>query len=299
MAVGDGSVGGDGGGDGSSGDGATLTCLQAWHAGTIRFATPTQLTELASTGTSQRDPFLTPDETTIYFNALSQGVTHIYSATRAGVADPFGAVMQDSALDSGQNESKFTMTSDGLDAIYSSDRNGGAGGADLWETTRLDTTQDFGMSNEVNLTKVDTAGDEYDPELLGNGLELYFAPISTSPQTIYVTTRAALGQKFATPTPVTELNSGDGDADPAPSFDDTIILFTSARPASLPGKNLWYATRSTTALPFGPPQLVPDLNSGVDDGDPWLSEDGCRVYFTRDNTITGTTFRVYVASAQQ
>jgi len=74
---------------------------------------------------------------------------------------------------------------------------------------------------------------------------------------------------------------------PACGFGDT------SRRAAGAG-NLWYATRASAAVDFGPPQLVPSVNSDLDDGDPVLSADGCELYFASNRAGKYHLFRVRV-----
>jgi Tol biopolymer transport system component len=76
-----------------------------------------------------------------------------------------------------------------------------------------------------------------------------------------------------------------GDADPTLSADGRVILFSSNRTGDRDSSNLWYATRLGNSGPFSEPKPIPDANSDNQDGDPWLSHDGCRLYFssTRSN----------------
>ena len=61
------------------------------------------------------------------------------------------------------------------------------------------------------------------------------------------------------------------------------------------GSNLWYATRSSASGTFGAPKPVPDVNGGTNDGDPWLSLDGCRLYWASDRS---GDFDVYTGTIQ-
>ena len=57
--------------------------------------------------------------------------------------------------------------------------------------------------------------------------------------------------------------------------------------------NLWYAVRAQPDAAFGAPALVPGVNSDCNDGDPHLSADGCRLYFSSDRA---GTYDLYVAT---
>jgi Tol biopolymer transport system component len=115
-------------------------------------------------------------------------------------------------------------------------------------------------------------------------------------QRIVRSTRAP-AEDFPVPAVVPELDSGAGDADPALSLDERVIVFSSARGGSLGGGNLWYAVRLSTTQAFGMPKEVPDLNTAANDGDPWLSDDGCRLYFASDR-VAASGWEIFVATAE-
>jgi hypothetical protein len=92
-------------------------------------------------------------------------------------------------------------------------------------------------------------------------------------------TRTARPDVFAAPVELTELTSGTGDADPALSLDERIIVFTSDRVGSTLGGNLWYATRASTLVPFEPPQPLPGVQTDANEGDGFLTADLCTLYY--------------------
>ena len=68
-------------------------------------------------------------------------------------------------------DAKPTIRHDGLEIIFHSNRVGGAGGFDLWSSTRA--TPDDEWSAPVNLTTINTAASEVQPGLSADGLRLY------------------------------------------------------------------------------------------------------------------------------
>jgi hypothetical protein len=268
---------------GSGSGSGSASCLARWRDHSVRFNAPTELAPLMI-GTGEDDPFITPDGLTIYFDSMGASSIDIFSSTRATVTDPFPAPQVDASLSSPQDESKASITGDGLDAFVASTATGGDGGLDVWETTRT-TASSFGPWSETNLTMVNTSGSEYDPAISFDGQDLYLAPTTSGTQHVVVAARQP-DRTFGAPVELTELvdPNGAADADPAPSHDELVLVFSSLRAGSgIPGgRNMWYATRATTGSAFSAPLLLPDLNTDDSDGGPDLSDDGCTLYFSSD-----------------
>lgn len=293
--------------DGSAGDSPpTATCMESWRAGTVEFGAPVLLASLGSPQTD-RDPFVTADELTIFFATdrdPTQG-SDVYVATRASRDAPFGAPQRENSLLSTPTEdTRFSMTADGLTAVVASKRAGTEGLSDLWLMTRANRTDPFTSFRQDLMSEVNSPGWELDPELSADGLRLYFS--FEFPQELKVSERSTPTGAFGAPRLLGELNSdGVDDGDASLSPDELVIVFMSRRSGgggsgsgSLEGDgvgDLWYATRATKNAPFGAPRHLASLNApGVVDGDPSLSADGCRLYFASKRN--GGNFELYVAS---
>ncbi|HEU0032875.1 MAG TPA: hypothetical protein VFQ53_19720 [Kofleriaceae bacterium] len=274
---------GDGTGDP---DAAGVSCLERWKTGPLALATPTPLPNVNSSS-EDRDPYLTGDERTLYFASRrtgSQGAD-VYVALRALPDGAFPAPAKAQDFDSSSDDTKMTLSGDGLLAFVSSMRGGGEGNADLWQASRTATTTPFTSFDQAQLAAVNDTDFQLDPAISVDGLTLYFAT-GVSPQRIVVSRRAAIADDFPAPQPL--ISSGAGDADPAISADELVIVFASNRTGSgFGGGNLWYATRAAKTDPFGEPQPVPNVNTNNNDSDPMLSRDGCRLYFAADGGIAG------------
>jgi WD40-like Beta Propeller Repeat len=274
--------------DESAGDGLTSKCVppptvipptdcsSAWFAHTIQLTAGVAL-PINSTFTD-RDPFVTADGLTLYFGSARNGGTgvDIWSASRASVTSEFASPVMVSALDSAVEDTKVSMTQDMLDLTMTSQRNGTV---DVFEATRVVATTDFGALSTTTMANVNTFANEYDAALDGDGLRLYLAPDKPAPQHISVATRTTRAAVFAAPIELSELTSGTGDADPALSLDERIIVFTSDRAGSTLGANLWYATRASITVPFETPQPLPGVQTDANEGDAFLTADLCTLYY--------------------
>jgi hypothetical protein len=274
------------------------TCYARWLDNSIRFDEPAALTEVSSSA-FDRDPFLTPDELTLWFSSGrtgGSGSSAPFVATRLATDMPFTTPIVDVAFDSAGVESKLSITADGLIAVIGSDRSGGIGGIDVWETQRPSTADPWPAPTRDRTMAVNTSGADHDPTISADGLRLYLAPGTPAPQRLSVATRATVTSAFGAPVTIMELDSNMGDADPSPTPDERILLFSSARSGGPQQSNVWYATRTTSTGLFSTPRLVPDINTDAAEGDPHMSTDGCRIYFAR--SLGGNDYDLYMASAR-
>lgn len=278
------------------GQAAAVPCYSKWLDGTIRFKAAVAVDGVNDVG-YDRDPFLTQDELTFYLSTQRTGSmsTDVFTASRAMKTDVFPAPTRDDAFSSSMGESKLSITADGLTAIVGSDRTGTAGGIDIWEATRATKTDTWPTMTRNRVMMLESTGNDHDPTISADGLHIYYAP-DNGGQKIFLASRANRTSNFGAPVEVTPLTSGTGDADPSPTPDERIIVFSSNRTLTGAGAtNLWYSTRALASGTFSAPQPVPDLNTDANEGDPHLSSDGCRIYFGRDGG--STNWDIYVAAA--
>ena len=150
----------------------------------------------------------------------------------------------------------MSITSDGLTAIVTSDRNGT--NSDLYVASRTTTLAAFGALALVAGTN--SKGNEEGPRWSADAKTLYFDSTRSGNRDIY---RAPLvGATFGAPVAVTELNSPALDAVPVLSADELTIYFLSTRAPSTDG-DIFVATRATTAAPFANIQKLANVNSAA------------------------------------
>jgi hypothetical protein len=184
---------------------------------------------LSELGSPANEPCISRDGLTIWFArpgssdaALS---SHIWVASRVATTVAWGAaqlVMELAA--SGFDDEKPSVDDAALVMVFMSNRRGGAGGMDLYMSTR--PTQSAPWGAPANLTEVNTAGDERDPFIGGQDLQLFWAANPPMEQ-IRSATRTSVTQRFSAFQPLSEL--GGPDLDPALSVDLRHILFASQR----------------------------------------------------------------------
>jgi len=268
-------------------------CYARWLSGTVSFTNLRALTEVNSS-TYDRDPTISADELTLYWSSgrtPSQG-GDVWVATRASRTAPFGAPALKADVNTASNETRLSITSNGLIAAIGSDRAGTVGGVDIWIATRTMTTLPWGAATQTGLANVNNGDDQHDPFLSGDGLRLYFAP-TTGAQHLEVATRASTAAAFGNPTVL--INSTQGDWDPTLSPDERILVWGSTRTGSQ-GGDLWFSTRASATATLGPAvRLVAPISSSDDDGDPSLSADGCRLYFSSTRGGGLGDYDLYVA----
>jgi hypothetical protein len=253
------------------------SCEARWRTHAIHFAPPVPITELNTPG-YERDPYLSPDELSIAYSTDrtgGMGGDDIWIAKRTAIGAPFQTPIPRPDINSTSDETKFSMTSNGLLVVIGSNRAGGQGGMDIWQGVRSSASGAFTMS-EMHLGAIETSVDQHDPLISADGLRLYFAPVLSTVQQLAVSTRASVDDDFGAAMPLANVNSGTGEADPALAFDDKLIVFASHRAGT---SHLYYATRAQPSDSFGPPDELTDLATTADDGDPWVSNDGCRIYY--------------------
>jgi hypothetical protein len=93
-----------------------------------------------------------------------------------------------------------TLTEDELTVFWNSNRPGGLGGVDLWMATRSTVAEPF--SNPVNITELNSVGNDYTPCALPDGLTIYFCrqiPSGSTYVDIYRAVRTAVDQPFGSP----------------------------------------------------------------------------------------------------
>jgi hypothetical protein len=151
----------------------------------------------------------------------------------------------------------------------------------IYASFRSDTNDDLGWEPPLNLGKgVNSGHPNGDPSIFidpQTGLAtLYFARLDRDGDdwNIYQSIQGPDG-RFGNAVAVTELNTRYRETRPTVRRDGLEIIFTSDRPGSFGGFDLWVSTRPTTAdLWSTPVNLGPEVNTAFDDRAAYLSDDG-------------------------
>jgi hypothetical protein len=288
----------------SATDASSLTCLERWAAHDVAFDAGTLLTAVSAPGFDTRDPFVSYDELTMYFDSNRPGGLGGYDlwiSTRTSTGSDFPAATDlPTPINSPSDESKLATTLDELDAVFSSDRPGTNTGYQLWESTRSDPGSDFGSAAQTNELNLDVAGNQYDPWLGSDGNTIFFAPSPQPGVQQIASASRPHGGVFGSASVVAALEDAavDSDCDPTLTLDKLVILFSSSRASGVGQSDLYYATRATGSDAFGSAELVPDVNTITSEADAHLTADGCRLYFTSDRDNGAAGDEIYFATMQ-
>lgn len=266
-------------------DGST-PCLP-WTDAT-RFETPEPLGSINTTS-EEIEPFVSADGLTLYFTSDrpgGKGGRDIYQATRATPMDAFGSIGAVAAFNTAYDDGGLSLSTDGLTAYISSTRPGGPGPPDLFVVSRPDTATPFVAADVVLLAAVNGAGREFDPAPSADGRRLYFTAdgivAAGSEADLVFAERSGTSGDFGAPRAVPGVNPPDGrEGNPWVSADELLIVFNSDRAGGLGGHDLWYATRADRDATFSAPRPVPDVNTSDQEGEVFVSADGCELYFGR------------------
>ncbi|MBN2131409.1 MAG: PD40 domain-containing protein [Sedimentisphaerales bacterium] len=192
-------------------------------------------------------------------------------------------------VNSTSNEAGITLSSDGLELYFSSQRADGNGDYDIWICTRQSVAEAWGPPANLG-APVNSPYVELYPCLSADDLTLYFSDYySGSPRPgglgggdIWMTTRASRDHPWTTPVNLGDpVNIDNLDMSPTVSADGLTLVFTSrSRPGGIGSWDVWISTRAEVADPWEPPvNAGPGVNSGNWDGESGLSADGRALVF--------------------
>jgi hypothetical protein len=242
---------------------------------------------------------LSYDERTVYFssNRLSDGGAGYYAgfdlftATRATASGPFSGVRLMPVSASGDVPDMFpSELLDGLTLYFDSYRTNQT--RQVWTATRTSTATDYANAEPVSAIN-DGGGENGDPYALPNGSAIYFASNRAGGAGSFDLYEAPVtGGVVGAPIALGGLNTASAEQYVAPTPDDLTLYFGSARDHSGYDMDIFVATRTTAAQPFGTPQKLPDsINVHADwvtaNYPTYITRDGCVLYFTRANVQAG------------
>ena len=242
---------------------------------------------------------LSPNGLSLYFtsNRAGQGGADIWVSHRTALNSAWGAPQNLGATvntSSGELAPAFSL--DGRTMFFHSNR-AGAGGNDIYMSTRTDPNNDFGWTAPVSLGAViNTASDEVGAEYFedpsnGNGTLIFSSdrPGGAGMNDLYQSTRNANGT-FNAPTPISELNGPGPEFSAAIRRDGLEIIVSTQRTFGQNHLDLYVSTRASVSALWNTPDLLAgSINTAANEVSPHLSPDGAVLYFNRQGIggITG------------
>jgi hypothetical protein len=205
-----------------------------------------------------------------------------------------------------------SISYDGLELYFCSNRPGGYGGYDIWITTR--PTIDDDWSTPVNLGPTVnprfTQSDCMAPSISADGLTLYFSDFDYGKYTpggvgstdTWMVTRETKDAPWSSPVNLGQtVNWGGGDICPNISADGLSLYFASSARRGAPSApgyyDLWLTTRATTDSEWGTPkELDPSVNSPLIDFAPSISRNSLVLFFCSDRIDGQGDYDIWMTS---
>jgi len=251
------------------------------------FGEPIHLGSTINSTVDDATPSISADGLELYFCSNrpgGYGNVDIWVSRRITTKDDWEMpVNLGSTVNGTASEGSPSISANGLELFFNSNRAGGLGNRDLYVARRA-TTHDawgepFNLGPLVNMSSAD-----YAPSLSTDGLTLYFDSNRSGGYgtgDIWLTTRATLDDPWSEATNLgSTVNTGAQEISPCISADGLWLLFRSWKSGGLGNCDLWLSTRSTLSDPWCVPvNLGPPVNSGSCEHDPSLSTDGRTLYF--------------------
>jgi hypothetical protein len=258
------------------------------------FGEPTNMGPTINTSSGEFPTCFSSDGLEMYFvSARSSGYENwdMWVVRRPTTEDDWGEPMNlGPKVNCPYCDACSSISFDGLELYFASDRPGGLGSHDLWVTTRETKNDEWGTAVNLGPT-VNSASDEVDVSISTDGLELYFGSNRSGGyggySDIWVTRRATKDDPWGEPVNLGQVvNSSAYEGFPCISADGLALFFsddfwgTSWRPGGFGGADMWITTRASVNDPWATPvNLGPMVNSSSHDTAPVISPDGSMLYF--------------------
>ena len=257
----------------------------------LDFQPPQVIAELESEDVSDDDPSLTADLLVLCFNSKrdgGKGEEDIWCSRRTRADEAWGAPVAQIALNTERRETGIALSLDGLSLWFSSDREAGSGGLDVYTATR--TTRDAVWSEVARVPELSSADDDLVSSVDETGLRLMLARRTRSDDDdedyhIMQSERATHSEPWQPPSRVSELDSDDGESDAYLIGRGLELVFTRK-------DDLMLAQRSQPNAPFDRITALDTLNSEKRERDPWANSAFTYIVFSSDRA---GSFRLYEA----
>ncbi|MHC4538826.1 MAG: WD40 domain-containing protein [Planctomycetota bacterium] len=185
-----------------------------------------------------------------------------------------------------------SISSNGLELFFSSNRSGGLGDRDIWVTRRESTSDLWGKPTNLG-PPVNGSALEATPCISQDGLTLYFAsnrPGGHGGYDLWLTRRSTIKGPWAEPVNLGPLvNSVKAERNPHISTDGLSLYFSGpggkGRPKGYGRNDIWVARRASINDGWNAPvNLGPQINSSSWDAGPCVTSDGLYLLFDSDRS---------------
>jgi hypothetical protein len=242
--------------------GSSILLLCTLAAAQSGWSAPVPVPALNSTA-SDLNPHVSADGLTMHFSSFRSGNWDIWVATRTSPTAVWGTpVIVTELSDPVAVDSEPFLRADGLEIFFGRSNGGGQGGIDVMRATRPSPAGPW--STPAFVTEVNSAGNDSAVSLTADGLTMYLlssrtgapAPPNAAP---FVCTRPTPFSPFGTPVLISELATPDAYRDLEVTGNGLTLTFTRSGASRV--ADIWFATRTNPAAPFGTPVPVVEFRS--------------------------------------
>ena len=193
---------------------------------------PHAIDELNSANYQDTTPGIGGDGLTIWFASTrpgGPGQYDLWTSTRPDRSTVWATPVLVTELNTPAQEVAPQVTQSGLFMVVETNQPGGAGGHDLYQTTRATVNDQWGAVEPI--LGVNTPANEYAGRFVLGGRVIVFCSDrnSANRQDVFYAERATLGEPFGPAQPIDGINTTSNDFDPWPSEDFHYIVFASDR----------------------------------------------------------------------
>ncbi|MGB2862098.1 MAG: LamG-like jellyroll fold domain-containing protein [Sedimentisphaerales bacterium] len=232
-------------GGGSGGYDLWVSTRQTTRQMTEVWGTPINLGPPINTPFYDHHPSISLDGLTLYFTSDrpgGYGERDLWVTTRSATSEPWSEpVNLGPTVNSSSREAAPSISADGLELFFNSNRSGGHGDVDIWVTTRTTTSDPW--AEPVNLGPgLNSSSKDGSADISADGLMLFFR--SLKPGTygladIWFSKRATVKDDWDMPVhPGPPVNTTARESSPSVSADGSILYFHSDRAGGF-GVDLW------------------------------------------------------------
>ncbi len=273
---------------------AVLACVVLTNAyiakADFTFGNPINLGPIVNSSYGDGAPSISGDGLSLFIGSNrpgGHGSADLWMSTRESTDNDWReAVNLGPNVNSSDWDSELSVSVDGLELYFSSNRGGGYGGFDLWVTKRATTSEPWGRAVNLGPT-VNSSADDIDVCISADGLMLYIESYRNGgygKSDLWVAKRATKSDPWEEPVNLGQtVNSSANDGAPSISGDGLTLFFSdfsSPRPGGYGGTDIWITTRATVSDPWGEPvNLGPIVNGLARDQGPNISSNGSVLYF--------------------
>ncbi|MBP7049778.1 MAG: PD40 domain-containing protein [Phycisphaerae bacterium] len=225
-----------------------------------------------------------------------QGGADLWVLKRASVEDAWGpAENLGPIVNTATNDVGASITVDGLELYFCSNRPGGYGDNDVYVSRRATRTSPWGPATNLG-PKVNGSGRDQWPMVSPDGLELYFTSNRPGglggPDDIYVSKRAATQDPWGDAVNLgPAVNGPGGEVFTCLSPDGLLLFFSSARPGGFgPWGDGYVARRASLSAPWQPAVNLGPIVNATPFNWPVACPDGSALYIVSDPNDDGSSW---------